>query len=1200
MLKKLCCWLRANEEEVELIDPVKVVSRPSNYGRIGDERTEATEDLDKAIRIREQTVKIEPEDNPQRAVNLDDQASSRAAAIEDLGDTIRISKEADKATPHRDLQLAANLHDELNFLEVSNMQTEAIEDLDEAIRVSREAVEATLDRDVQRAAYLNLEAGFLEIRYMRTEAIEDLNKAIYIQEQAIETTPKGDSQRAAYLHNHASLLGLRYKRTKTIKDLDDAIREREEAIEGTPKDYPYLALCLHNLRDWKRARDLHTRRTRDSDEAIRIQEQAVEITPKDDSQRAAYLHSQASLLGYSYMQAAMIEDLEDAIHVGEQAVETAPKNDPQRAVYLHSQASLRVFRYKRIGEMKDLERAIRMGEEAVESIHEAHPARILILNDLGSWLGYRHERTESMEELEEAIRIGRDAVYATSDDPAQARCLNNLANRLRYRYLRTEAIEDLNEAIGYQEQAVTLPKDDQHEAVYLHNKASLLGLRYKRTAVIEDLEESIYLSKKAVESLPEKHPLRAVCLNALSSGLGYRYQRARAVGTAIKTIKLEHPDRAVYLDNLIFQLSNNHEPWEAMGDLKEAIRMGKEAVEGPPQEHQALYLYNLGKLLEEKYEREEATNDLVEAAQLFIQSLHSVSGYPLVRIRSGRSAGLSYLKSGRWEEASRILDEAVMLLPRICPRSLPRDDQQHVLKALSGLSALAASAALQARKTDAQALEILEAGRGIMASLAINSRSDVSDLAEKHRDLYDQYIKLRDTIFLPVSFVDSQSDFTPALSSIPPILDIQSQMKEEESLSAAISRRHRDLRELERHEEKIRELPEFKRFQLPPSPTDLMELSNFGPVVTFNVTEYRSDAFLVTSSDIRALSLPELKFEVLKANVELLTGTGRVTDGPDRTIHVRNAELRKVLEWLWKVAVRPVLQELGLLSPRASGKLPRIWWVTSGLIGLCPLHAAGHEWGQSNENASSHVVSSYTPTFRALAYARGKSLKSRPWVEQRFLAVTMPKTTGWVDLDIAEEVSAIQERIGGSDIFKIETLATPSKGEVLEKLKVSGMVHFACHGKSDSKDPSNSGLFFKDGPDGKAEHLTIRELATISLEQVQMAYLSACSTAENSAPDLIDEVVHVASAFQLVGFPHVIGTFWQADDNAAKNVAQIFYKELVKNMEAVTVSERQDAFAYALHYAVDALRAGRIEGSRPTKNASDNVIAWAPFIHFGC
>ena len=59
-------------------------------------------------------------------------------------------------------------------------------------------------------------------------------------------------------------------------------------------------------------------------------------------------------------------------------------------------------------------------------------------------------------------------------------------------------------------------------------------------------------------------------------------------------------------------------------------------------------------------------------------------------------------------------------------------------------------------------------------------------------------------------------------------------------------------------------------------------------------------------------------------------------------------------------------------------------------------------------------------------------------------------------------------------------------------------------------------------------HLMVQDLTVTSLEMAQLAYLSACSTAANASHDLLNEVIHIVSAFLLVGFPHVVGTFWEA------------------------------------------------------------------------
>lgn len=80
-----------------------------------------------------------------------------------------------------------------------------------------------------------------------------------------------------------------------------------------------------------------------------------------------------------------------------------------------------------------------------------------------------------------------------------------------------------------------------------------------------------------------------------------------------------------------------------------------------------------------------------------------------------------------------------------------------------------------------------------------------------------------------------------------------------------------------------------------------------------------------------------------------------------------------------------------------------------------------------------------------------------------------------------------------------------------------------------------------------------------------IAYLSACSTAEIKAEDLVDESIHLASAFQIAGFAHVIGSMWSADDNICVNVAQHFYRFLAKLDDSM---DDNRAVAEALRHAL--------------------------------
>jgi CHAT domain-containing protein len=62
---------------------------------------------------------------------------------------------------------------------------------------------------------------------------------------------------------------------------------------------------------------------------------------------------------------------------------------------------------------------------------------------------------------------------------------------------------------------------------------------------------------------------------------------------------------------------------------------------------------------------------------------------------------------------------------------------------------------------------------------------------------------------------------------------------------------------------------------------------------------------------------------------------------------------------------------------------------------------------------------------------------------------------------------------------------------------------------------------------------------------------------------LLDEAIHLASAFQLAGFPHVIATIWEINDGIAVEIADTFYAALT-SLDG-TLDPRRAGFA--LHHA---------------------------------
>lgn len=86
--------------------------------------------------------------------------------------------------------------------------------------------------------------------------------------------------------------------------------------------------------------------------------------------------------------------------------------------------------------------------------------------------------------------------------------------------------------------------------------------------------------------------------------------------------------------------------------------------------------------------------------------------------------------------------------------------------------------------------------------------------------------------------------------------------------------------------------------------------------------------------------------------------------------------------------------------------------------------------------------------------------------------------------------------------------------------------------------------------------------------------------------ELKDKNVHILGAFQLAGFPHVIGTMWRVEDATAAQISSLFYNIVLKNGEL-----RPSESAIALHKAVRQVRSDQ--------GGKLNPFFWAAFVHAG-
>ena len=1155
------------------------------------ERTGSIEDLDRWVTTIEQAVASLPDDHPNRTMYLDDLVNAlqsrfeRTGLVEDLDRVIMINELAVASTmddhPDHTLYLC-NLAIALNR---RFKWTGSQGDLNRSIALIEQAVVLTPDGHPDRAMCLTDWGIILQSRFEQTGDKEDLDRAIATSEQAVASTFDNDLDRAGCLDSLGNALQSRFERTGSMEDLNRAIMAFEQAVVSIPDHHPSHIAQLTNLANALQSRFERTGSIEDLDRAITMMEREVTFTPDDHSGYAELLHSLGSALWDRFERTGSVEDIDRAITINEQAVAFTPDDGPDRVRYLSSLGIALQSRFERTGSRDDLDRAITTKEQAISSTPDDHPDHPMYLSSLGNSLRSRFNRTGSMEDLDRAIVMNSQAVESTPDeDPNRARRLINLGNALQIRFGRTGSMEDINLAITTLEQAVaSTPDDHPNRMGRLNNLGVALQKRSERTGSMEDLDRAIVMNGQAVAFTPEDHPALSSRLNNLGDVLQRRFVQTGAMedlNRAITTLEQavaftpeNHPNRVGRLNNLGIALHKRYEQTGSMEDLDRAIVTKEQAVASTPDDHpdRASMLNNLGTTLQSRFERSGSMEDLDRAIATKELAVMTPTAPPSIRVLAADSASqlLVDRDSNSWNRAKAILRIAVDLLPTTSPRTLNQLDRQYNISQFAGITSRAVSVSLQCGETPYRALQLSELGNGVLATLHIQMRSDVLLLKESHPDLAHPFYDLRDQLDPPSNFMHSTELSTRA--------DAENRRTLSNKFDKLLG--------------KIRQLEGFEHFLLAPSESELKRLAAFGPIVVFNVSKIRSDAFIVKVDDIRFVPLPLLTNTHLKAYTKrflIAVHTLRY-----RSYAYARQEIQTILEWLWDAAVSPVLDELKFTQvPSSNSVWPRVWWVGSGLLNILPIHAAGYHQIGSPRNVINRVISSYTPTIKALAYARERYLRVASLKSQKALLVGMPETPGLNNGDlpsVATEINNLNRFL--SSHIQTTVIQMPTKENVLSVLRDHQIIHFACHGYSSPRNPSQSRLLLNDW---QISPLTVSDLTALNIPMSQFAFLSACHSASSRDFRLLSESINLSSAIQLAGYPSVVGTLWNVRDNHSAEIAKDVYAQILVENKLDTKCS-----AEALHHAVRSLRDRTRTVPGFKKKTQDDPFVWAPYIHLG-
>jgi tetratricopeptide (TPR) repeat protein len=853
------------------------------------------------------------------------------------------------------------------------------------------------------------------------------------------------------------------------------------------------------------------------------------------------LHNLRIKLSSSYSRTGSVPDLEESIQLARQIVNMTPERYPDRAEKLNGLANRLGDRYLRLGLIADLDESIQLARQAVDAAPEGYPNRGMYLNDLAVSLNDRYMRTGAMAALEEAIQTTARAVDMTPENhPQWAMYLSNLGCFLDNKYSRTHAIADLEEAIRLGRGSIdaTEPSNNLDRAGRLNNLGLRLRHRYLRTGAVPDLEEAIRLARWALDLTPENHPDRMARLSSLGSGLKHRYLRAGAIS-----------------------------------DLEEAIQAMREAVNLAPADHpkRADLLQELGSGLVKRAKKTRDKADFEEAVIHLQSALRQSNASAITRIKAGHAVFLASTINADWKHAEEASKISLNLVPQLMAPSLENSDKQHVLRQIVGLAPDAAAVALKANKSALVALTYLEQGRGVLAASLEDMRADIGDLRERHPELAERFIHVREELAQPAM---NNAAF-PDQERAP-------------SWQDQLSQRYDAGNKFDDLIIQIRKQPGFADFLTAPNAPEMQAAARAGPIVVINVSGRRCDAILVEEDQIRALPLPQLSVGEIRRKIQESSLGNPV-----------------VLEWLWDVAASPVLIALGFTQPPSGDNWPHIWWIPTGPLNKFPLHAAGRHRNNCTETVLDRVISSYSTSIKSIIHGRRRNIAPSGPAPVQALLVAMQDTPGHSRLHFAaEEIAMVHDLCASMGLDPIDSRRR--KQDVISYLPNCKIFHFAGHGYTDTRDPSKSSLLLDDW---KSEPLTVATLLETNLRKGSpfLAYLSACGTGQIKDDKSIDESIHLISGCQLAGFRHVIGTLWEVNDESCVDVSRVIYEE-IRN-EGMT----DESVCRGLHKAARELRrqwlTDSFMASRDSRLPRDVVLCddeddiqslpWVPYVHFG-
>ncbi|WP_158852443.1 CHAT domain-containing protein [Saccharothrix deserti] len=1122
--------------------------------------------------------------------------------------------------------LADQLSDCLRVKAEADGDVEAIE---EAVTLSREAIAAAATGGRIDPRFLSRLSVALRVADGLSPDIKRLDEAVHYGRQAVGQTQADDVNWPARVGNLASALTQRFRVTARTKDIDEAIELHTLAAARQRPEDPDPGMAYSNLCEALRLRFLPTTDATGHERAVEAARRAVAVTPAQHVHYGMYCGNLAVALTALMDLTGDENHVEEAVRMARTAFAVTPPGHPEHHTRLGGLLGVLRKSY-RAGDIGALDECLTLSRRGLADLSPSHPAYPSVLANHAGLLVECHRLTDSPDLLTEAVDSLRKAGEAVTPDRfGKARILRALVNSWKEAIAVGEASPDdlarlipvirevlktaeptsaehsellvalvdgltflvqldprpdlLDEAVAAASE-LTRSGTDHHvhvteyliaisepflrlfetysdhtaldEAIRALRRAHELlgGLDQSRADVAHRLcvmliaakgfrgptalTDAIRFARQAVELLPPGSPRQLNARTALSSALQDHaimtgnMRHLRESLEISRALVEQTPEGTDELDSYRFDLAlglqiladREGEPQH----LDEAIRIFRAlaADRAVDDVKRSRRLFHLGRLHLDRYRATANAADHRAAIAAFAEAARLPNASPLQRLTAARSSGQLNHERRDWAAATSDYALAVDQLPFAVGPRLTDEARETMLSDTTGIAIAAASCALESGDP-LRAVQLLEAGRATLITQALDLRGLLSAVREHAPHLAAQWQQLWGASAA--------------------------------SADETLTRRHRRAAWWNGLRKDLLALPGVERLLAQPSRQALTDAAADGPLVVINSYGSRTDAIVITENDVDALRLPLSEEDAAHAVNTLLRMES------DVNIKDRAAgKLFEILEWLWDCTAQPVLRTLGMGNPHSPAEAPRLWWCPTGVFTFLPLAAAGHHG--TTDTVLDHVVSSFTPTIRALVHARSR----RPARTDTFLGVAVPDARGWPSLPGVKRETEFLRGIFPDGVFLADTDA--ARHQVLTQLTDADRVHFACHGVTDPYRPSSSRLILHSGAE-----LRVGDISQLELN-ADLAFLSACSTAQGGYT-LPDEAITIASAFLLAGYRNAVATLWPIYDTEAPRTTQDFYQALTSTTEP----------ARALHQALHRAR---------TRNP-DRPDTWSSYVHYG-